>query len=153
MIRNILFVCTGNSCRSVMAEGLFKKLTEGREDEFRVASVGVSAYEGNPPTAPTVHVMKEEGVDVTEHRSRRLTPETIKDAHKIYVMEEVHRKWILNLDAGAETKVHLLSDYLPEADKRMDYPGIPDPIQMPEYFYRNVLGMIRSCVQKIVEEL
>jgi protein-tyrosine phosphatase len=151
-VKKVLFVCTGNSCRSVMAEWIFKKLTEGREAEFRAGSAGISAMDGFPPTEDTVQVMRESGIDVTRHRTRRLVAPLLDEADHVYVMEQFHRDWIAKLFPGAKGKVRLLSEYAGENEPYRQA-DIPDPIRMSPQFYRNVFGMIERCVKKIVEEL
>ena len=141
-MKKILFVCTGNSCRSVMAEGLFRKIAGERLHEFTVASAGVSAPEGFPATQETVDAMKEEGVDITRHRSQRLTLQMVREADKIFVMEKMHRDMVLQLAPEAKHKISLLTD-----------DDIPDPIRMSGLFYRNVLSTIRDALKKIVEGL
>ncbi|MBI3252574.1 MAG: low molecular weight protein arginine phosphatase [Candidatus Omnitrophica bacterium] len=147
-MQNILFVCTGNSCRSVMAEGLFKKIAGGRAGEFAVGSAGVAAVDGFPPTDETVRAMKEEGVDVSGHRTRRLTPERIKAADRILVMEKMHKDWILRIAPDSEKKVFLLTEFSSEGKE-----GIPDPIRMSDYFYKNTLATIRDCVTNLVKKI
>lgn len=142
-MKNILFVCTGNSCRSVMAEGLLKKLAKAKGLHLKVSSAGVAAMDGYPATQETVDVMKkEEGVDMSGHQSRRLTLLMVEEADKIFVMETLHKDWVLRMAPASENKVFLLAD--------MD---IPDPIRMPGSFYKNVLGMIRGALEKILEDL
>ena len=152
--KKILFVCTGNSCRSVMAEGLFRKFVEDRVEDFIVESAGISAMDGFPPTDQTIRVMKEEGVDVSDHLSQRLTLEMIEASHKIFVMEKFHKDWILRYAPEAEPKVMLLTEFSSKAGNgHMGDIDIPDPIQMSEHFYKNILTIIRQCVQKIAENL
>ncbi len=152
-MKNILFVCTGNSCRSVMAEGLFRKMTDHRAHEFSASSAGISAIDGFFATEETVNVMKVEGVDVSGHRSRRLTPEMIELADKVYVMEKIHREWILKLVPHAKNKVFLLTEFSPSPTDQAEKADIPDPIRMSNHFYKNVLNWIRDCVNQIVEDL
>src|SRR3989338_3359535 len=150
--KKILFVCTGNSCRSVMAEGLFRKFVEDRVEDFIVESAGISAMDGFPPTDQTIRVMKEEVVDVSDHLSQRLTLEMIEASHKIFVMEKFHKDWILRYAPEAEPKVMLLTEFSSKAGNgHMGDIDIPDPIQMSEHFYKNILTIIRQCVQKIAE--
>ncbi|MBI2094775.1 MAG: low molecular weight protein arginine phosphatase [Candidatus Omnitrophica bacterium] len=152
-MKNILFVCTGNSCRSVMAEGLFRKMTADRPGEFTVGSAGISAVDGFAPTPATIEAMEREGVDVSDHRSRRLTADMICVADKIYVMEEIHRRAVLRLAPQAGPKVFLLGQFAPAGGNAPDLRDIPDPIRMSEDFYRNVLAVIRDCMTKLVERL
>ncbi|PIU40480.1 MAG: low molecular weight protein arginine phosphatase [Candidatus Omnitrophica bacterium CG07_land_8_20_14_0_80_50_8] len=149
----ILFVCTGNSCRSVMAEGLFKKLTQARANDFEVSSAGISAIDGFPASPETLEVMKTEGVDVSGHVSRRLNAEMVRAADKIFVMEKTHRDWIVRFVPEAKDKLFLMTDFYAPAYEHTGCVDIPDPIQMSDSFYQNVLSMIRDCLEKIVQSL
>jgi protein-tyrosine-phosphatase len=153
MKKNILFVCTGNSCRSVMAEGLFKKLVEGQEDQFQVGSAGVAAPDGYPASSETVKVMQEHGVDVSAHLSRHLTSAMVRVADKIFVMEQMHKESVLRQWPEAGEKVHLLTEYAADAKQRSMEIDIPDPIRMPDNFYKNVFRVIRDCVKRIAEDM
>jgi len=73
-LKNVLFVCTGNTCRSPMAEGLFRELVKDCGD-YVVGSAGVAALSGQPPSQHTADILKEKGVDVSQFRSRPITPE------------------------------------------------------------------------------
>lgn len=142
-MKTIFFVCTGNSCRSVMAEALLKKYLGERMKDFEVSSAGIGTINGLPPSAETIQVLvKEEGIDVSGHRSRQLTREMVALADKIFVMEKMHEEWILH--------------FFPEAGQKMTLlvpTGIPDPIRMSEAFYKNVFTVIREGVKKIAEGL
>ena len=151
IMKNILFVCTGNSCRSVMAEGLFRKIISDRPEEFFVASAGLNAADGLPAAPEAVDALKAEGVDVSHHKSRRLTHELLDWADKILVMEKIHEDWILGMAPSAKDKVGLLTEYSSDQDIRRQG-NIPDPIRMPESFYRNVMNVIRDCVKNMAEK-
>ncbi|MBI4432506.1 MAG: low molecular weight protein arginine phosphatase [Candidatus Omnitrophica bacterium] len=144
----ILFVCTGNSCRSVMAEGLFKKAVADRPGEFQVSSAGVSAIEGFPASDETIRAMKEEGVDMSRHRGRRLTEAMVREFDKILVMEKAHKDVILQMWPQAEKKTFIITDFCPAAGT-----GIPDPIRMSDYFYKNTLAAIKNCVAGFLKSL
>ncbi len=136
-----------------MAEGFFKKMTRGRSGEFSCSSAGVSAMDGLPSTDETVRAMKEEGVDVSGHRSRQLTPALVGAADKIFVMEKMHKDWILDLFPEAKNKVHLLTEFASPGQVKMTGTGIPDPIRMSYSFYKNVLDIIHNCVKNLAESL
>ena len=152
MKKNILFVCTGNSCRSVMAEGLFRHLVSKKASEFSIGSAGVSALDGYPASQETMRVMKEEGIDVSSHQSRRLTTAMVRTADKIFVMESMHKEIIVNSWPEAAEKIHLLTEYSSDEKHRDIEIDIPDPIRFSESFYKNVFQVIRECVISIVEE-
>ncbi len=134
-----------------MAEGLLKKMLGSHARDFYVHSSGIEAMDGFPSTPATLKVLKEEGVDMSEHRSRCLTLDMIKTANKIYVMEQIHKDWVLRMSPESKNKVHLLSEFSSEpAEEAM---GIPDPIRMSDSFYKNVLVAIRGCIENVVISL
>ena len=149
--KNILFVCTGNSCRSVMADGLFKKLVEGRKD-FIVGSAGVGAGDGYAASDETLRVLSRHGIDMSAHKSRQITAAMVHAADRIFVMENMHKFAILREWPEVSEKTHLLTEYSRHAKVRGNEIDIPDPIRMSSDFYKNVFQVIRECVEHIAEE-
>ena len=109
-MKTVLFVCTGNICRSPMAEGLFRHVTRGR-NEFRVMSAGVGAVEGLPPSEHAVRALRELGIDISKQRSRMLTPEIVDEADYIFGMTHSHVDTILILYPQAAEKTFLLREF------------------------------------------
>jgi len=132
-----------------MAKGLLKKYLAGRD--IVIASAGVSAIPGFRPTQETIEVMAREGVDVSGHLSQRLTPEMIKQADLILVMEHWHKDQILRLVPAAKTKVFLLKEYA-DASGGNEL-EIPDPIAKPMDVYEKCLQAIKECVERAVAKL
>ena len=153
-MKQILFVCTGNSCRSVMAEGLFRKWVGPKAKEYAAFSAGISAIGGMAASPETVRVMLEEGVDVSDHHSQHLTADRVRSAHKILVMERMHRDWVLGISPESMDKVHLLTDYASK-ELKMKTPDIdiPDPIRSSDGFYKDVLNVIKDCVKNFIKTL
>src|SRR5664279_2972193 len=91
----ILFVCTGNTCRSPMAGAYFKNLCEksGRSD-ITVETAGTFAGEGEPASTQSTAVMKEYGIDLSAHKSSRLTKDKLNAADLIVAMTSSHRHHI-----------------------------------------------------------
>lgn len=152
-VKTILLVCTGNSCRSVMAWGLLKKMIEGKGD-YKIMTAGTAAIKGAWPTNEAIQVMSEQDIDVSNHRSLLLSDEMIDEADLILVMEKRHRENILNRRFGARDKVHLLSEFgrLEEEDKLVE-PDISDPIGRPIEFYRKVFDIIKEGAVRTVKKL
>lgn len=152
-MKNILFVCTGNSCRSVMAEGFLRDMAEEAGLDIETSSAGVGAMDGYPSTEETIKVMREHGIDMSRHRSRRITYEMVKAADGIFVMETYHRDAILKQWPDAAKKTHLLAEYAQTPmpwGKEID---IPDPIRMSSSFYQNVSRVIRDCVRGLADKI
>src|SRR5436853_1708991 len=124
-MKTILFVCTGNICRSPMAEGLFRHAVKGRND-FRVISAGVGAVDGLPPSDHAVRALKELGIDISKQRSHMLTAELVQQADYIFGMTHSHVDAITMLYPQAAEKTFLLREF----DETLDaYENdISDPI-------------------------
>jgi protein-tyrosine-phosphatase len=154
-ITSVLFVCTGNSCRSIMAEGLLRKyLKEAGKERIRVSSAGIVAIDGFPPTNETVIVTGAEGVDVSGFKSRKLTKEIINEADLILVMEEMHRNFIMMIDRAAASKTYLLRLFEKGSERKYPKgPGVPDPIGRPLDFYKLSLQIIKEETKRIAELL
>ena len=110
----VLFVCTGNSCRSPMAEGILKKmLRENEVDNFEVSSAGISTLSGVPATLFAMEVSKTRNVDLTQHRSRQLNKQILKKADLILGMSDEHLEYIRRMGKGARDKTYLLKAFSP----------------------------------------
>ncbi len=115
--KSLLFVCTGNRCRSPMAAAFAADLLARRvgvsvhdllDAGYRVASAGTGCLRGQPATAEAVAAARRYGCDLTAHRSRPLTPSLIEEADEIYVMTSEHRASILAFASEAERRVRPL---------------------------------------------
>lgn len=150
--KKILFVCTGNSCRSVMAEGWMEHLLKekGRSD-VQVLSAGTSPLPGSPPTRETVEVMAEEGIDVSGHLSQALTREVVLHADAVFCMEDFHKEMVLMLVPQAASKVHLLKTF--QSPVKQADPNIPDPIGRPKEVYEVCRRTIREALERVMKWL
>jgi protein-tyrosine phosphatase len=108
----ILVVCTGNVCRSPMAEGLLRASLQDRlgSDAPTVSSAGTAGWEGSGAMPESVSAAAERGVDIAAHAARRLVPELVDDADLVLAMADEHRRAVASADAGAEGKTFTLKE-------------------------------------------
>lgn len=144
---SILMVCTGNICRSPMAEGILRReLETAGAAGFRVASAGVAAMPGLPASTHAVMACAEIGIDISGHRSQPLTRRLVKDSDLVLTME-IHHWYAVREAAPDETKkIHLLSRYAAGSEASAPL-GVDDPIGGDLEEYRSALSTIRTYVR------
>jgi glycine hydroxymethyltransferase len=146
-MKTFLFICTGNICRSPMAEALFRHATQGRAD-YRAISAGLGAIDGQAPSAHSVRAMKEIGVDISRQRSRMLTAEMVKQADYILGMTHSHVDTVTLLYPQAAEKTFLLREF---DDTLGPYEkDISDPIGGSYEVYLNCRDQIEQGIASLV---
>ena len=161
MTKTILFVCTGNTCRSAMAEGMFKKILRERTEDyskFNVISAGISALPGMSPTSEAISVMFEQGIDISQYHAQELQEELIKKADLILVMTNEHKEYIHKEFPFAQNKTFLLKKFIlnnkseNNQNNERNY-GIIDPIGRKIDFYRIVARELKENLKKILYKI
>ncbi len=143
---HVLFVCTGNTCRSPLAAGALLHALGPERERVQVSSVGTSAWVGQPATPSAVEVAARDGIDISAHRSRRATPDLVRAADLVLVMERPHLGQVLALGADPR-KTHVLSEW-PEPGE----PGlvVSDPFGGSREAYEETWRRIRRHLERIV---
>jgi len=146
--KTITFVCTGNTCRSPMAEKLFLHaigIEKSPINQLKAISAGISAYEGDPASPNAVKALKDCGLNLNGHRSRSLTQEIINSSLVIFCMTDIHKKTILNeFDTNAHP-IYLMREFLPVTAK-----NIPDPFGQNLEVYKNCRDNIVETIPSII---
>ena len=144
----VLFVCTGNSCRSVMAEYLLKAKLIGR-DNIEVHSAGTGVFFKSTASQETIAVLRERGINASMHISRSLGTIMLKKSDLIFAMTRSHRAQILERVPLVEKRVYLLKEF---GDTTRGYEtdlDVPDPIGQPHAAYQECLLTIDEAINKI----
>jgi glycine hydroxymethyltransferase len=144
--RHILFVCTGNVCRSPMAEALFRKLASGAKD-ITTESAGLSAGKGQPASRDAIDVLASDGIDLTKFRSQPVTEELLQKSTHIFVMTADHRRLIDLFFPEFIHKVRLL-----RFDEK-GTPDVPDPIGQGRAVYAECKRRIEKALPAVMRSI
>jgi protein-tyrosine-phosphatase len=143
---HILLVCTGNTCRSPIAEGLLREALAARGiDQVTVASAGTGAWEGAPVSEGAYLVGLEHGLDLSVHCARLLTRELVREADLVLTMSGHHLARVAEL--GGEHKVHLLGAYAGRDPGRLE---VTDPFGGDLAGYRTTFGELQELIGAVV---
>jgi protein-tyrosine-phosphatase len=142
----VLLVCTGNTCRSPMAAGALRRLLEADGGRILVESAGTAAWDDQPATEAAVRVAASAGVDLTSHRSRRLTPTIVRGADIVLVMERGHLAAVRALGADPE-RSHVLSEWPGPGEPALE---ISDPFGASSEAYEECWRRIQHHLDRVV---
>lgn len=166
-MKRVLFVCTGNTCRSSMAEGLFNYIVENDKDgtkDFKAFSAGLSAFENDCANPKAQKVLKEQyNVDISSHKARRITKSDVESAYIILTMTEEHKNAVLRMFPGAADKTYTIKEYAYEDDvssNSMNHQrryghnmNIGDPYGFSEEVYKECAKEIKDALDRIIMKL
>lgn len=111
MTPTVLFVCSGNTCRSPMAEGLFNQYCSTHGESYHGVSAGIYASTGAPMTPAAMEQMQLRGIDMQSFRSQRITRELIQQADYVLTMTETHHRILVELFPDESEKMMVLGDF------------------------------------------
>lgn len=145
----IMFICTGNICRSAMAHHLFeKKISDKNIKNIEVYSSGIYAENNDVSTYEAKEVMKEYNVDLSIHRATNIRSSNIKEMDLILCMTENHKKELIYIYPELKEKIYTLKEYVRETEDGID---IKDPWGYEITTYRKCAVDIDKYLEKILQ--
>ncbi len=163
-MRKIIFICTGNTCRSPMAMAIFNAFAclEPPEFDYEASSAGLAVLKDAPPSINAVLAMSDPwSVDISNHRSHLLSQTEVNEATLLLTMTMSHKHYILSMFPGAHQKVYTLKEYAygkPGDLEKMNSTAsvaadIADPYGGALWAYKLCAAEIGQAVEKLVEKL
>lgn len=147
----IMFVCTGNICRSAMAHWLMKKKIEDKKiKNIEVYSCGVFAYPEDMPTDAAIEVMEEYGVDLKKHRATQIQSSKIEKMDLILCMTYSQKYSVCQMYPELKDKVYTLKEYVKFDEKDPSNIDISDPWGYEIQVYRLCAAIIDNCIDKLI---
>lgn len=148
----LLFVCTGNTCRSPMAEAIARhQVAERGWGQVEVASAGVAAYPGGEPSGGAVRAAATRGLDITGHSSTPLTPEVAANADLILTMSASHLVRVVELGAGDRAAV--ITSFAEGEEGTLDLTGVPDPVGGADEEYLATFDVLDDLVTRALDRI
>lgn len=145
----IMFICTGNICRSAMADWLFKKkLEQNNITNIEVYSSGIYAIDGDVSPYEAIEVMEEYGVELKKHRAINIRRSNIKDMDIILCMTLSHKRDLLYMYPELKEKIYTLKEYVKDDKNGIE---IKDPWGYDIVTYRFCAAEIDACLDKLIE--
>lgn len=147
----IMFVCSGNTCRSPMAAGALQVLLEKqRPGKFEIISSGTGAATGFPATEKAIEASKIWNSDISGHQSTPITDQLINNSDLILAMTPTHLRELMRIKPDAKSKYYLLKNY---PDSNPDGEGVEDPIGMPLDYYKETFLEIGEEIGRFLGEI
>lgn len=145
----IMFICTGNICRSAMAHAMLKEKAKEQKKNIEVYSCGLFAQNGDIPTYEAIQTMKEYNIDLSSHRATNIKNSNIKDMDVILCATTNHKNGVISMYPELKNIVYTMKEYVGEKNDR----DIKDPWGYSIETYKRCALEIKECIDKIIEKV
>ena len=146
----IMFICTGNICRSAMAHLMLLKKAQEQNKNIEVYSCGVWAENGDIPTYEGITVMKEYGIDLSTHKATNIKNSKIEEMDVILCATNNHKRNVILMYPNLKDKVYTMKEYAGYKENDLD---ISDPWGYGMDVYKKCAKEIEICIEKILEKI
>ncbi len=145
---NILFVCTGNTCRSPMAQALLEDKAKNLGLDIKVKSAGIFALDGQSASRGAIEALKADGIDISSHRASPIYKDLLEEADLILTMSVSHKEALLSKYDFIKGKVYTLKEYSYGIEE-----DVMDPFGGNLYVYKNTKEEIEKALKEVIRQL
>ena len=146
----IMFICTGNICRSAMAHRMLeKRLRDLKNNEIEVYSCGIYAQNGDGSTYNAINVMKDYDIDLSKHRATNIKDSKIEEMDLILCATNTHKQEVIYMFPSLKEKTFTMKEYMDKNSKDLD---IKDPWGYDSYIYTRCAEEINEVIDFIIEK-